>query len=205
MILKITKIVFAIVISLVSSQMINYYFIDEVLYKLVNPSLMIGIGTRIIIATILGFLILILLFPRMKNKRRKFCYILSGVYILGLVVATFRSNVMYASVNLIIGETIFGVLKSNDIWLIISNIVVNILVPIPLPIAIYVFGIKHKVKNLLFSVFIFIILEFVQLLTGRGIFDIDDIILTSIGVLIGVVILFLYDRVFNRSSNYSIG
>lgn len=197
--MKYIKAIIVFLLALVSSQCLNYYVIDEILIRFVNPSIVISLGTRLIIFMIIISLLSCLFFPSMEKKKEKLFTVLGVVYLIGLLAATFRSNTVTRSMNLEVGKTIIGMLNTKNAVLIISNIGVNILIPIGLPISLYLLNMKKLSINLICSIGIFIGLEFIQLITGRGIFDVDDIILTTIGVVIGII--FLHVTKFVSQSN----
>lgn len=148
-----------------------------------------GIINNVIIIYILSIVICILtLLEILKNKNNKlFNYIFILIYFLYLYICLFLreeqinenfSNGKYIKVWI---KLIF----TNKI--VFKNIVGNILIFIP-------FGVLlHKIKlkviyKLLISILIIIIIEVIQLITKTGIFDILDIFLNIIGIVIGIVI-----------------
>ena len=58
------------------------------------------------------------------------------------------------------------------------------------------FGCKKRwVTNILTGLLTTLAVEYIQLLTGRGIFQIDDILTNAIGCMLGIVIYYVYDMV----------
>lgn len=148
-----------------------------------------GIINNVIVIYILSVIICILtLFEILKTKKNKiFNYIFILIYFLYLYICLYLrkeqindnfSNGKYIKVWI---KLIF----TNRI--VFKNIVGNILIFIP-------FGVLlHKIKlkviyKLLISILIIIIIEVIQLITKTGIFDILDIFLNIIGIVIGIVI-----------------
>lgn len=83
---------------------------------------------------------------------------------------------------------------------VIKNIIGNVLTFIPMSIfTLYLFSLQNK-KILFASVNTLIIscVEFLQLITRRGVFDIDDIIFNLIGVLLGYII-YKYVNVYMKA------
>lgn len=72
---------------------------------------------------------------------------------------------------------------------VIKNIIGNVLAFIPMSIfTLYLFSTQNKKKLFIFvNISIIFCIEFLQLITRRGVFDIDDIIFNLIGVLLGYV------------------
>ncbi|MFZ5354893.1 MAG: VanZ family protein [Bacillota bacterium] len=81
--------------------------------------------------------------------------------------------------------------SSLDIRIVIYNLLGNIAVFVP--IGYLIKAVMHKTKHsaLLLSFAYIITLEFVQLITKRGVFDVDDIILNFLGCLIGSIAFML--------------
>jgi len=83
---------------------------------------------------------------------------------------------------------------------VIRNIIGNVLAFIPMSIfTLYLFSIQNK--NILFAftnISIIFCVEFLQFVTRRGVFDIDDIIFNLIGVLLGYVI-YKYVKIYVKS------
>ncbi len=92
--------------------------------------------------------------------------------------------------NLIPFETINRYFGTNfNIWIAIMNVIGNIIIFVPLGIYLQIF---KKNKNILYSVFlacaISLAVEIIQYIFAIGAFDIDDIILNTIGGFLGVLI-----------------
>lgn len=83
---------------------------------------------------------------------------------------------------------------------VIKNIIVNVLAFIPMSIFIlYLFFIQNKKILFAFTnISIIFFIEFLQVITRRGVFDIDDIIFNLIGVLLGYVI-YKYVNIYVKS------
>ena len=71
-----------------------------------------------------------------------------------------------------------------------SNLIGNILLFVPLPSLLYFLVKVKSFKNIfLFSLFFSVAIEFIQYIFKRGVADIDDIILNSLGALIGFLVI----------------
>jgi glycopeptide antibiotics resistance protein len=106
-----------------------------------------------------------------------------------------RQHLKEFKYNLYPCKTIFSYIieyNSSNKALFIINIIGNIVVFVPfgflLPIA-FQKQLNRLDKLLFASVIGIVLIEIVQLVLKLGVFDIDDVILNSIGVLIGFVIL----------------
>lgn len=115
-------------------------------------------------------------------------------YIVLLVSVLFSRNSLgnhYKS-NYIPFKTILGYLDSKaDFIYIFSNLVGNIIIFIPLGCIVYYYLYRNMKASIciLISTLIVILLESLQKVYTVGSFDIDDILLNSIGVYIGIRIL----------------
>jgi len=71
-----------------------------------------------------------------------------------------------------------------------SNLIGNIILFVPLPSLLYFLVKVKSFKSIfLFSFFSSVAIEFIQYIFKRGVADIDDIILNSLGALIGVLFI----------------
>lgn len=145
------------------------------------------------------------------NKKEKNIYInllLYGVFVFYmalLILILFRRHHLERSVNLIPLRGIISFLSGNDSVsgkdsavvlhaFAISNLLGNIAIFVPLGVYITLFH-KNKAiwKNTLLIMITSMLVEIIQFTCKLGIGDIDDVILNSIGGLIGVFICrFLY-------------
>src|SRR6056297_3701984 len=138
----------------------------------------------------------------MKNK---FLYIILAIYsalILRLIVFKYPPGITFSTVNvnLIPFKTILGYLTGEPTWKIaIRNLLGNIFVlaPFGFLIAILYQNIKWS-RVLLVGVLTGIILELLQVIFKSGILDIDDIILNSLGVVIGYLLFEFIYGVFKK-------
>lgn len=84
-------------------------------------------------------------------------------------------------------KTIFGYMFFQyGFYNFFINIVCNIVLFIPYGLLGFVFPRLVSIKlNLIYFLFPLLIIEFIQYISGRGTADIDDVILNSLGVVIG--------------------
>lgn len=94
--------------------------------------------------------------------------------------------------NLIPFKTILFYLKGHNGYLIASiNILGNIIALVPLGLLVpFVFQKMNWTKMVILASFVGLAIELTQLILHIGIFDIDDIILNGLGVLLGYYIYF---------------
>lgn len=97
-----------------------------------------------------------------------------------------------------IDNFLYAYLQGNlDPWFFWSNILGNILVFMP-----FGFLLKHSgytmTRGLLYGLALILFIEGVQLVSGLGVFDVDDILLNGIGVFLGLLI---YDILVGRRRN----
>lgn len=128
--------------------------------------------------------------------------ILYSVLILKLIVFKYPSGITFstANANLIPFKTILGYLTGEPTWRIaMRNLLGNIVVlaPFGFLIAILYQNIKWS-RVLLIGVFTGVILELLQVIFKSGILDIDDIILNSLGVVIGYLLFVFIYEVFKK-------
>ena len=142
----------------------------------------------------------------MENKRKtNFCInlLLYGVfafYILLLGLILFRTHHQTRSVNLVPFRGVVSYISGNDLVsgqdsadvlhaFALLNLLANLFIFVPCGVYITLFRKGKGIwKNVLWVFVISMLVEVVQFITKFGIGDIDDVILNSIGGLIGVLI-----------------
>lgn len=128
---------------------------------------------------ILGILYLLFgIFYIYKNKvGMKIIY-----YVFLLILLFFRKSEGNYNFNFYI----FKWIQNMDNKIIFINVIGNILLFIPM-------GVINK--NILYSLFIIILIEFLQLILNKGIFDIVDIFLNMIGVIFGLIGVMIWKKI----------
>jgi glycopeptide antibiotics resistance protein len=109
-----------------------------------------------------------------------------------------KNKIAYSS-NFIPCRTIFNYIFNNDNWRIgYVNIVGNIILFIPFGLIISLMRYKSNTNRrvCLYAFILSLSLELVQLLFGFGQFDIDDLILNSVGAIIGLMIFHISTSIF---------
>ncbi len=129
---------------------------------------------------------------RKKECRFSFIGLLFWIYISILLVITFFSREAGTDtrIDLQIGSS-FGINTRNDAY-IIENILLFIPYGFLFPLA------WKKCKGILPNLFIgfitSLLIETLQLASGRGIFQIDDMITNTLGALIGYLLFWMFDK-----------
>lgn len=182
---KIISNVALIFICILISYMSCYKFLDNVILS-ISMSSNIFVATRIILALALFIFIKFIINKKVNSKYIDLLFCL--YFILILMLTLFKNdNGWTGNINLNPLE-VFKDIKSssNGLILLVGNICMYI------PIGIYIeyrfFNKKSTLKIGLFLIYIFLI-ELIQHIFKKGVFDIDDIILNLIGFLIGVFLV----------------
>lgn len=134
------------------------------------------------------------------------------IYILLLLLILFRTHHPTRSVNLIPLRGIFSFLSGNDLVsgkdssavlhaFALSNLLSNIVIFVPLGIYFTLFNNDKRIwKNVLPILITSILVEIIQFVCKLGIADIDDVILNTIGGLIGIFICRVFYLIFKNDS-----
>ena len=89
---------------------------------------------------------------------------------------------------------------SYDVWEIEKEqIVLNVLLFTPLGLIV---GSLWKWKGILVGTDISLLVELLQLISSRGLFEFDDIIHNTLGTFIGVLICLVFEQVVDKYYNY---
>lgn len=118
-------------------------------------------------------------------------YSVLGVYVLILIVFLFLKRTSFQSINLIPFRTILDYLNGDMIARAFapSNLIGNIVLFIPLGVYITLLNANKKISvNTCLIALISVIVEIAQYLFKVGATDIDDVILNTVGGLIGIII-----------------
>ncbi len=113
-------------------------------------------------------------------------------------IKSIRESLLESSepnINLILFDTIKPYLNMISHQFAFKNIVGNILAFVPLGFFIsLLFFKKNIIKTMLFGILAIFVIESIQLVTKIGFFDIDDILLNSIGILIGYITSLVFKK-----------
>ncbi|WP_214482133.1 VanZ family protein [Bacillus sp. SM2101] len=133
-----------------------------------------------------------------KDKKIIFAWLLFGIYFLMLIYMMFfgfsRSSFEESSYNLIPFKTIGNYVNNIGHYsarVIMINLIGNIIVFIPFGLFLSLLIPKLRKSSLLILVFIWLIssLELLQFVFSLGSFDIDDILLNTVGAWLGLKVL----------------
>ena len=122
-----------------------------------------------------------------RNKMNKVSYIMIlVVYLIMLFNMTIFSRSFYGNTfNLIPFKTISYYFKYPDDYNIVINVIGNIIIMMPIQfLIIKIFDFKEFNKCFLVDIVLVLLVEILQLISHTGIFDVDDIILNLIGMVI---------------------
>ncbi|WP_088041406.1 VanZ family protein [Bacillus sp. EAC] len=195
------KIIYKIFILLLST-LIVFFLMREILGELLSRLIpyansVFGYSVFVCLILILNTIINVFIYYK-KNKKiyiSKFGFAVFTIsYILLLVSVLFSRNSLgnHYRNNYTPLKTIWGYLNSNaDFIYIFSNLIGNIVIFIPLGSVIFYFLHKYMRDSMCIFISIFIVnlLELIQTNYIVGSFDIDDILLNSLGVFLGIKIL----------------
>lgn len=138
----------------------------------------------------------------MKNKYLVIILFIYTTLILKLIVFKYPPGITFsiANANLIPFKTILGYLLGEPTWRIaMRNLLGNVVLLIPFGFLLTSMYQKIKwVSVLLIGVFVGIILELLQVIFKSGILDIDDVILNSLGVIIGYLLFIFIYGIFKK-------
>lgn len=87
---------------------------------------------------------------------------------------------------------------SNEFWRFAVNIFGNVAVFVPFGILLTILFDGRFIKSLIVFEFGIMTLEIIQLISRRGVFDIDDFILNTIGFLMGYAIIKIANKFINK-------
>jgi glycopeptide antibiotics resistance protein len=171
------------VICLFITYIIFYNFVSELLTRFMSPSLSLYLGMMIFATTFLYMLTISVI-----NKRvRKIHTNILGVLYFGIAIGLsfFKTISNYSGINLNPFSVIvdFKQYFNHTLLLVVTNTLLYF------PLGVFM-KLRVKVNNFsLFTGFVvyILIIETMQYILHRGIFDINDIILNTIGFILGVL------------------
>ncbi|MFE8695989.1 VanZ family protein [Cytobacillus sp. FJAT-53684] len=136
----------------------------------------------------------------LKNEMIKALFYFSIIFIYSLTLFPFPfyaySHMERGGINLTPFATIYGLLTNANFMFSLRNIVGNILLFIPLGFSIPLrFKVNKFWKVILLGFFTSCLVEVIQLFTSIRSFDVDDLILNTIGAIIGLALYRLFDKV----------
>ena len=132
-----------------------------------------------------------------RIRMNKISYIMTFVIYLVMLfnLVIFKREIYGYSFNLIPFKTILYYLDSFYMRNFLVNIVGNIIVLMPVQyLIVKIFDINKYKHALILDLILVFSIEFIQLISHAGIFDIDDVILNILGMSIMYYILYLFKR-----------
>ena len=136
-----------------------------------------------------------------KKNVSKFSHIIVFIYYIILLfnMVIFARYKSIDSYNLIPFRSIIDIFKNGTVYLIIINIFGNLLVFMPLEyFLIELFNVKKFSINLVLSFSITLLIEIFQYVFKIGVFDIDDLILCTFGMMIFYVIYLRFKKITRK-------
>ena len=120
-----------------------------------------------------------------RKRMNKISYIM--IFVLYLItlfnMTVFARNLHDYTYNFVPFKTIFKYFEKPDLYNIVINVIGNIIIMMPVQfLFIKIFNLKSIKKCLLFDLVFVYLIEFLQLITFTGVFDVDDILLNLIGM-----------------------
>ncbi|BAB07686.1 VanZ family protein [Halalkalibacterium halodurans] len=192
MVKRVLKYAIVVVLAILFAQLISYCFLDDIIVHFTSNSI-VYIGVRIFLVVVFLILFLKLLSGEKFNLSFGKISIISFIIIyviLLLVLTIFKAETLNREYNLIPFLFLFDFTNVNFI-IGLLNIGANTLIFVPLGFLLYIWK-----KNIFFAaqfcLYTSLLIEVVQFITRRGYFDIDDIILNTVGGLLGIFICRLY-------------
>jgi glycopeptide antibiotics resistance protein len=127
---------------------------------------------------------------RIRIKRfALLCLVLYFIFLGYITLFTYNYYVYGPSVNLVIFDSIKLMLDSGDYWLFFKNVIGNVLLFLPLGFLLPLINKKMKKFFVMFvtGFYLSIFIELLQFAFAKRIFDIDDILLNTIGTIVGFI------------------
>jgi len=136
-----------------------------------------------------------------KRRIKRFCADIFFTYLFILVYVTLLTYNYYVygkSFNLVFLDSIKLMLNSGNVWLILKNILGNIILFLPFGfLAPALFSFMRSFSHCFFvSLLISGIIEICQYEFAERIFDVDDIVLNSVGEILGWLIFKLFHKLY---------
>jgi glycopeptide antibiotics resistance protein len=170
-------------LSLVISWFLLYFFIWDIVRRLMTSSIILNIIIMIVTVFILYFTATSIVYKRFNKFYVDVISFLYFILVIGLTFFKSSYDSVYFNLNPLSIIREFQDYFKHALILLVSNTLIYV------PLGIYI-AYKSKLRALeLFRNFIvyIVVIEFLQTISHRGIFDINDIIANTIGFLLGVL------------------
>ncbi len=177
----------SLILGAIIGLVFNYYITSEIIvsYFAGSQRLYTVVAIICLILQVFAFTAIIY-FILARQFPKPFLYILSICYFMVMIILLFGRPVMGVNYN-------FNILELFNIDFAATN-VFNFLLFLPIG---YFIRKKKILFTIIFSIVLVLGIEFMQLVTGRGIFDITDIIIDVLAIIIGYLIfnkIFVHQR-----------
>lgn len=179
--MKLLKNIILVVLSLLTSQFLMYYFIDEIIVMFVNSPVPYIIGR-----VLLGFVIFVSLKFLLKEFEIDPIYVDLAMILYSILLASitlYKGSLASRDYNFIPFNFLHYVSEVN-LSIFIPAILINTLMLVPLAAYLRIKNIKFAFAwKIIFSTSL--IIELLQFITARGTFDVDDLLLNTVGGCLG--------------------
>lgn len=193
MLKKVLKHSAAAVICTIASFFLFYYIFDDYMFRITSPSLFFCLSERLIFAYLLYILAVFLMYRKINRFHIDIFAVMYFILIIGL--SLFRSYHFYGiNLNPLSITDDFRSYHSFTLLLIIANIFVY------LPMGIYI-KYRTRLKNIkavIFFLVYILLIESLQYIFHKGVFDINDIITNTLGFYLGMVIYSFIKNIAHR-------
>ncbi len=185
------------ILAIISSSIVNTYYIDELLSIFNIMSYMALLLNRVALALFIYFAFDIILIKKSYhfNEILNKIFLIYMIWLIGLLFGRFNALSDYDI------DSHFNFRSFLPVWLnYFSNplvkyyIVGNILVY--LPFGFFIRYYKSLIYSILYCILLIILFETLQGVTNLGYFDVDDILLNSIGGLFGIILMDIVKKFF---------
>lgn len=175
--------IFIFIICLFITYIIFYNFVAELIIRFMSPSIKLYLGMMIFSTAILYIVTVSVINKRVSKIHVNILAILYFIIAIGLSFLKTTSNISGINLNPLSIFVDFKDYFNHTLLLVVTNTLLY------LPLGIYV---KFRIKANNFSLFMgfilyILVVEIMQYILNRGIFDINDIILNTLGFFIGVL------------------
>ena len=181
------------VICVITSFFLFYYIFDNYMLSITSSSLFFSLSERLIFAYLLYILAVLLMYRKISRVHIDIFAFLYLILIIGL--SLFRSYHLYGiNLNPLTIADDFRHYHSFTLLLITANIFVY------LPLGIYI---KYRtrlknIKSIIFFLAYILLIESLQYIFHKGVFDINDIITNTLGFYLGMVIFSFIKKITQR-------
>lgn len=193
MLKKVLKHSFIAVLCAIASSFLFYYIFDDYMFRITSLSLFFCLSERLIFAYLLYILAVFLMYRKISRFHIDILAAMYFILIIGL--SLFRSYHFYGiNLNPLSITDDFRRFHSFTLLLITANIFVY------LPLGIYVkYRTKLKnIKSVIFFLVYILLIESLQYIFRKGVFDINDIIANTLGFYLGMVIYSFIKKIAHR-------